>query len=267
MILLSTIPVTQSQLRLISLWIHFPIAISQDKDKHLVFVLSAQARLRDRIILKVKLLCLISYSIFLLYNGLWNLQSPRLQTDEKALAALFSFCTPAAVMAVTTSVYQYPADFVILLNMILIYERKVLNSRRKDYDKILRSGKFLKFALRFFGLYGSLAVQIFVVVLVLVKADMPPFIGSVIPRGKKIVSHISKLDLFAALMFTVLAFRTEIYACEGQYSTELNIVRLVASLIESWQYSVLPHVSIMLTANIFITSVFCLLISLQWTLR
>lgn len=172
---------TKTQLRLISLWIHSPIAIRWNKDKSPVFVVSGQPRVKDRIILKVKLLCLFSYPVFLVFNGLWHLRSPLLQTDEKALVAMFSFCIPGIVLAVTTSVYQNPADFVVLLNMILTYERRVLNSDAKDYNNILRYAKLLKCAVIFSGLCGSLSVQIFGVLLVLAKAGRPPFLGSIIP--------------------------------------------------------------------------------------
>lgn len=181
MILSSTIPITKTQLKLISLLIHSPIAITQDKNKNPVFVAYRQARLKDRNILRVKLLCLIAYSLFLLFNGLWHLQSPRLQTDEKALVALFSFCIPAVPLAVGTLWYQNSADVAILLNMILIYERRVFNTKEKHYNKVLSSAKFLKCALQLLGLCGSMFLQIFVILLIIMKAGRPPFIGSIIP--------------------------------------------------------------------------------------
>lgn len=180
MILFSTVPVTQTQLKLISLWIHSPAAIRQDTEKNPIFVVSPQARLKDRNILKVKLFCLIVYSVFLLFNGLWHLRSPRLQIEEKALVALFSLCIPGVVLAVLTSLYQNPADFVILLNMILTNERNVLNSTTHDYNKILRYGKFLKCAIRLLALCGSLFIQGFVLLLVIVKPGRYPFLGSII---------------------------------------------------------------------------------------
>lgn len=70
MILSSTIPVTKNQLKLLSLFIHSPIAIALDDDKNPAFVVSAQAKLTDRIIIsKVKIHCLVNYSLFLLCNG------------------------------------------------------------------------------------------------------------------------------------------------------------------------------------------------------
>lgn len=144
-------------------------------------VVSEQARLKDRNILKVQLLSFIVYSVFLLVNGLWHLQCPSLRTEEKALVAIFSFAVPGSAFAVISSWYQNPTDFVILLNMILIYERRVFHSRAKDYKIILGYAKFLKFALRLLGLCGSMFIQIFVLLLIIVKAGSPPFLGSIIP--------------------------------------------------------------------------------------
>lgn len=183
MILFSTIPVTKTQLNIISFWSQSPLALGQDEDKNPIFVISAQTGPKNRNTLKKKLhiLSLICYSLFLLCNGLWHLQSPRLSTEEKFLVALFSFCVPCAVFAVTTSWYNNPEDFAILLNMILIYERKVFYSKRKNYDKIICYGRFLKLALQLLGLCGSVVIQIFLVLVIVVTAGRPPFLGSVIP--------------------------------------------------------------------------------------
>lgn len=179
MILSSTIPVTQTQLKLVSLWIHSPIALGQDKNPG--FVVSRQTRLKDRYILRAKLICLIGYSLFLLFNGLWHLHSPSLLPNDKGLVALFSFCAPTVVLGMITSIYQYPADFVILLNMILTYERRVLNTETKDYHKIVVYGKLMKRALQLFGLCGSLFLEVFGVLVFIVKMGKPPFLGSIIP--------------------------------------------------------------------------------------
>lgn len=54
----------------------------------------------------------------------------------------------------------------------------------------------------------------------------------------------------------------------GKYSTELSrIGHIVAVLIEFWQYGVLPHVSITVTANMLVTSIICLFIALKWIIR
>lgn len=181
MILSSSISVTKSQLKLISILIHSPIAIRKDVDKKPVFVVSRQVRLKDRYILKAKLISLIVYSVFILCNGLWHLQSPTLRMEEKALVALFSFAVPGTALASITAWYQNPADVATLLNMILTYEKRVFNSVDKNRDKIQGYGRFLKCAIRLLGLCGSVFIQIFGVLVVIVRVGRPPFLGSIIP--------------------------------------------------------------------------------------
>ncbi|XP_035707674.1 uncharacterized protein LOC118435560 [Folsomia candida] len=125
--------------------------------------------------------------------------------------------------------------------MILIYERRVFNTKEKHYNKVLSSAKFLKCALQLLGLCGSMFLQIFVILLIIMKAGRPPFIGSIIPDNKTL---------------------------GGKYSKDFNVIgHLGGFLIEFWQYSTLGHLTSIATANVCMTSIFCLFISLRWTMR
>lgn len=200
MILLSTIAVTNNQFKLISLWINFPIRIGQDEDNNPIFVVARHARLKDRNILKVKLLSLFICAVFQLCNGLWHLPSPRLHTEEKVLVALFSFCIPCVALALTTSLYQNPADVATLLNMILAYERRAFN-------------RFLKWALRLLGLYEAIFIQIFMILLVIMKVGKPPFLGSIIPGRCRLDSFICIIRKFIFLIIFECKIR---YRCMGR---------------------------------------------------
>lgn len=179
MILSSTINVTKSQLKLISFFINPPLRIGKNHEKNPVFYDPTQARLNK--VLKVKLFSLAFYAAFLFFNGIQHLRNPTLQMGEKVLIALFSFGIPVLLLAIVTSWYGNPKDFAILLNMLVANERRIFDAGEKEYGRILSYGKFLKFALRALGLYGSVLLQIFMLLLLLAKAGKPPFLGSLIP--------------------------------------------------------------------------------------
>lgn len=166
-------------MKLISVFIHLPISIRQDDKNHFVFITTKQAQLKDRNRLKVQLLSLSLYSMFLFINGLRYLGSPKVKTDDKILVALMSLCIPAVAFASINSWYNNPEDLAALLNMQLVYERtrfggKLRNEKERTY------GNFLKWALRVVGIGGTTAIQVFLLVLILVNPGRPPFLGSVI---------------------------------------------------------------------------------------
>lgn len=177
MILSSTIPVTKNQLKLISVFIHVPIAIVQDEKNQSVFITSKQPRRKERHLLKVQLLSIAIYSVFLFFNGLWYLQSPKLQTDQKVLVALISFCIPGVAFVSVSSWYDTPEDLASLLNMQLVYERGISKAGCRE---AISYANFLKWSLQIVGMGGTTAIQIFLVLLIFVKPDTPPFLGSIV---------------------------------------------------------------------------------------
>lgn len=162
-------------MKLISVFIHLPISISQDDKNHSVFIVTKQARRKGHNRLKVQLLSLALYSVFLFLNGLRYLESPKVKTDEKALVALISLCIPVVAFASINSWYNTPEDLAALLNMQVVYEHR----RFEGNEKARRYTNFLKWALQLVGIGGTTAVQIFLLVLILVKPGWPPFLGSI----------------------------------------------------------------------------------------
>lgn len=176
MSLSSILTVTRKQLKIISFFIYSPLSLSPGPTP--TFSPSQPQSRRGRGILKFKLITLKIYAAFLLFNGVWNFRLSTVSRGDKALVLMFSPCIPVLVLTVVSSLYENPANFATLLNMMLAYERQILV---RKWKKIQVCEKFLKVAVCLLGFCGTALVPTFVMLLILARMDRIPFLGSIIP--------------------------------------------------------------------------------------
>lgn len=182
MILSSTLAATKHQIKLVSVFIHCPIYLSPN----LFFKVSATPRNSSWTIFKTPaLLCLLTYSTFLLFNGAFHLGQPGIDVTTRAVICQFSFGVLPVVVTLLFSWYRKPEDFVSLLKMFLRFERTLWGKQcPAEFRKL---GRYLSYSLWVLVFEGSIAAALLVFVIILVQRI--PFLGSLIPEMHGLLSN------------------------------------------------------------------------------
>lgn len=121
MIISTTLHISEYHIKLISLFVPYPISLIKTKHGPTFMVTkykNESRRSRNRTIFS-----LILYSFGLFFNGFSHLCSPQLDRNVKVSSVFFAVGIPVALWTMLYSWHVHAGDIVTVLNMILVFER------------------------------------------------------------------------------------------------------------------------------------------------
>lgn len=183
----SIIEVTKCQIQLVNFLIHCPIGISSTSERKSIFIINSNISKKTKHFLN--LTSFIAYAIFIVVTGLVNLTYYQVSHTQKSFIAMFSSGIPFCFL-VTMFSYRNGNDVVVLLNMLLAYERK--NGIRIEIRNLKQRFIYYFWVAGLFG--ASLCTPPFMIFVNLVDLRAPPFLGSILPdfQGKHLRKEIDE---------------------------------------------------------------------------
>lgn len=164
------------------------------------------------------------FAIFLVSSAIYHLTRPNLEITTKASVTFFWSILPIAIIMAVSSLYTNAEKIVTLLNLILLFEQTLCWTLEiRIYQKIV------KVIVGLLGLAASLIAPIFLILINIIEPERAPFIGSVINAGTRI---------------------------------EYYFGHSAAIIGQAWIYFWLAPGLCMTIFNIFIVSIFSMLVSL-----